>query len=221
MPRSALQLVLPIFQMDPVFLDGAAFPPITVPQPVFLGLQLVPYSLGHHALLMARGNPLVCGGAIARKDWCDAIFICSQPWRRSARDLAAWWLPLYSKLWHWRMRRCKFDEELLAFREHLFSCIRCAEFKLNESAGQEGVSRVCGAPVFWVLLIFALTALRLDREAALDLTFVNASALYAAWMDFEGRAELVSEADREFMRFAAAEDAKRFHPDGRRKEPAA
>lgn len=190
--------------------------------PTVLGFKLRPLTLGHQMLLLSQRFPLLDEDTpLTLKDLFAAVYLCSVPWRQARASLGAWWLPAYFAFWEWRTRGMDRPMELLLFREWFESQIRNADFRMSTSGAQGGQgARACGAPAPYVRLLFLVTVLRMAPEEAMDLPVITASALYAAWLDWDGRAQLVTAADRDFWAAAAAEDARRFNLDGSRKEMA-
>lgn len=208
--------------MDPVFIRGAAGALTQAGGPLIFGLRMRPLTLGHQFLLLSLQSPLLdVDQPMTEGDFLSAIFICSQDWRAAERSLTRRWLPWFFKLWAWRNRGVESTAECQRFLEWYAAQVTGAEFRQPTGAATAGagpVSRSCGAPASYVRLVFLVTVLHMSYEEALDIPVATASALYAAWLDWDGRAQLVSDEDREFWAAAAAEDAKRFNADGTRKE---
>ena len=80
----------------------------TGPQaPLVLGVQLVPYTLGHAIVLQRLRSPYVLGGHITPNDLVEAVVVCSQPPLESIKSIKSVWRDL--ALWLWGKRIARLD----------------------------------------------------------------------------------------------------------------
>lgn len=203
--------------MEPTFIRGASIRPTG---PRVLGLRLAPLTVGHLQLLLSLESPFA---GIDRDptpdDFFTAVFVCSRPFRESDRNLSKWWLPWFFRFWAWRVKHLGLvlGVELSRFRTWFEAQVAMPEFRAPPEQGLQ--TRSAGAPGPYIRTLFLMTVLRFNQDEALDCPVARANALYAAWADWEGRAELLHNPEFDALwKFAEEEDRKRFNPDGSRKE---
>jgi len=201
--------------MEPTFIRGARLRPSA---PRILGLQLQTLTVGHLQLLLATGSPFAVPArdSLTLGDFFHAVYLCAEPWREADRNLARWWTPLFFRLWSVSLRWFDVPAELRRFRAWFEEQTELPAFRAPTDGGLK--TRSSGAPGPYVRQLFLMTVLRYTEADALDCSVARANALYAAWVDWEGRGELLRNSEFDTLwEFASAEDAKRFNPDGTRK----
>jgi len=206
--------------MTPFFQRAAAYGPgcCVADQPVILGWRLRPLSNGHSLLLHACASPFSCPDSpLELRDFFTSIFICAHPWRQSERLLRSRWLPFYFRVWHFLQRRTALNPELRKFQAWWTEQNETPAFKLPERSGD---ARPSSAPRTFIRLAFLMGELHLPEAEALDMPVVRANALYATWLDWTGKAELLTHSphlNSAFWRFAMEKDREKFNEDGTRK----
>src|SRR3989442_14366542 len=119
---------------------------------VCLGLRLEQLSLGHLFLLADISSPFLQGGQVSVIDLSNAVFVCSQNWRKVAVDSRRWWFPFFQRVWGTRCRKMDFEAEhekfLAYFKDE-------TDFPLAKQ-DQHSV-REFGAPWWWRLLAIMMS----------------------------------------------------------------
>lgn len=97
-----------------------------VAEPVWcLGMRLRPYCLGHHLILRRFGLIFESDTGEASlataeiRDLLFGVFVCSQSYEESERDLTRWWLPIFLRLWRWRIRNMDRNREQIKFGRYI------------------------------------------------------------------------------------------------------
>src|ERR1051325_382117 len=131
---------------------------------VCLGLRLEQLALGHLFLLADVSSPFLQGGVVSVVDLSNAVFICSQHWRKADRDLRRWWFPFFARLWGVRCRKMDLNAEqekfAVYFREE-------TDFPLAKQ--DQHAAREYGSPWWWRLLAIMMADFHLSGGTAPDL----------------------------------------------------
>ena len=191
------------------------------PEPVVYGLRLSRLTLGHVFLLFRLESP-VFGFAERNADHLDillAVFVCAQPWRKSEKALNKWWLDWFMRFWAWRTSKLNQDLERARFAAW-FESERKPIPARQPMVGSGSGFRTLSAPMPYRLLALMMHLFHMTEAQAMDLPLTHAECLFAAIAEWNGNLELVPEQIDDLLEFAAAEDAKRFHPDGTIKQEA-
>lgn len=187
--------------MDTAAWYAAAHPP----KVICLGLTLRPYSIGAEILLQRENSALVFslsspGGegrgeeapSITYGDLALACLICSQTYRAADRFLhSRWQQNLFRRLWLLRFRRHIPDLQ----RELDIFCEYRSSAAWQPAVNRRLDGRPFGSPWQWRMLAFLMHAFHWTEDRALNYPLSRASALYAAWMEFEGRIQLFNTQD--------------------------
>lgn len=162
--------------------------------PRCIGLQLRPYSLGHHVSLRAYDSVLLNGGFLY-SDFILAVFICSQSWQGWQEWKSSWKFPVFLKLWGCFAGRFDLKREGEVFAAYLAEGERSPEVNIpTESRALSGAweSR---------LKLFLIRELGLTHEQAMDYPLALAWQDYCAAGEEAGKISLISDADRKGLEF--------------------
>jgi hypothetical protein len=163
---------------------------------VCLGLRLERISIGHLFLLAEISSPFLLGGPVSVVDLSNAVFVCSQDWRKADRDSSRWWFPLFLKLWAARCRRMDFELEQRKFSDYYGE-----ETEFPAVKGREHGAKEFGSPWWWRLLAILMSDFHLSEETALDMPVAKAAMLFTAKAESEGNLKLWTAADSAFDSF--------------------
>lgn len=163
---------------------------------VCLGLRLERLSLGHIFLLSEISCPFLQGGAVTVVDVSNAVFICSQPWRKADRDSGRWWFRLFLKLWAVRCRAMDFEIE-----QRKFSAYFEQETDFPVAKADRTTLKEYGAPWWWRLLAILMSDFHLSEADALDMPVTKAALLFSAKAEAEGKLNLWTREDSAFDDF--------------------
>ena len=167
--------------------------------PRCIGLQLRPYSLGHHITLRAYDSTFLNGQPPVYSDLVLGVFICSQPWRGWQEWKDSWKFPVFLKIWGWLNRRFHVEHESEKFAAYLSAGQECPEVNVPANA------RSLEAAWESRLRLFLIRELRLSHEEAMDYPLALAWQDYCAWGEEAGRITLLSDADRAGLDFVKSD----------------
>ncbi len=170
--------------------------------PRILGLQLRPYSLGHHIILRAYDSSFVTGGHLRFQDLVMGVFICSQSWTQWESWKCSWKLPVFLKIWGWISGKFNIKSAGECFLEYLTDGRRCPEVNTPAKAN------VLVAPWESRMKLFLVRELRLTVTEALDYPLALAWQEYCADGEAKGSLSLFSEADEQALEFAGSDRMK-------------
>lgn len=175
--------------------------------PRCIGLQLRPYSLGHHVTLYASNSPfLTSPSSVPIRDAFHSlvmgVFVCSQPWRELNDWLTSWKLPLFLKLWGFAYRKFDMRAESERFQEY----IARGELKPELQSPDNGVPLVSR----WEsrLKMFMVRELRLTIDEAMDYPLSLAWEEYCAHGETAGTITLMSDAHRQSLDFINSDECR-------------
>lgn len=187
--------------------------------PVVFRQQLKPLTLGHLFLLEAIESPII-GSGQDNPTFADvgaAVFACAHDHEVSRRKFTSWFFPIFVRIWALFASADWVTRDWPIFRDYLEDGL--ASPSLRPVKTDEGQTGVCRAPAPWIKLLFAMHILGMSRAEALACEVVELNVLYATWAEWNGRAEIADvDAIQGLWEFAAQEDAKRFNPDGTKKD---
>lgn len=157
--------------------------------PRIIGLQLRPYSLGHHVALHAYDSSFVKGSPDLFSDMILGVFICSQSWADWEAWRQSWKLPVFLKLWGKLAGKFDVKKEAERFTTYVHEGSFCPE-AVTPTKGRE-----LGAPWEARIQLFLLRELRLKFAGAMDFPLALAWQLYCAHHEAEGGMRLLTEAE--------------------------
>lgn len=158
----------------------------TGPQaPLVLGVQLVPYTLGHAIVLQRLRSPYVLGGQITPSDLVEAVVVCSQPPLESIKSIKSVWRDLALWLWGKRIARLDLLKESQTFQLWLNEQSTAPEV-LMESGKQ---SKRPAMPWPERVLVGCVN-IGIDADDAIKLPIGDAERLILAHAEMHGQAEL-------------------------------
>lgn len=188
-------------------------------QPVVYGLRMSPLTLGHVFLLFEIESPIL--GFSDRdpdpSDYMMAVLVCSLPWRKASKAVNQRRTVLFFSFWRWLCRKKIHAIEIRKFRAWWESERKPVPTKCPTPNGN-AKWRSLGAPMPYRLLALCMHLFHMSEGDAKDLPFSHAECLFCAIEEWNGRIELKDPETDDLLEFAMAEDAKRFNPDGSRKE---
>jgi hypothetical protein len=170
--------------------------------PRIIGLQLRPYSLGHHITLHAYDSSFLFHDTPRFYDLILGVFICSQTWGGWNDWRSSWKLPVFLKLWGWCFRKFDVRVEAAKFTKYIADGCECPEVAIPADA-----RTLSGA---WEsrLKLFLVRRLRLSAEEAMDYPLALAWQEYCAFGESEGTITLLSESDKASLDFAGSNRMK-------------
>src|SRR5688572_30214618 len=101
-------------------MQDAAFNKAADPGPhQVLGLELLPFSIGHFILLQKHGSVFVSqdGGEPEISDLLLTVLICSQTYEEAKKSLRSIWLFWRMRFWGWRCRKRNVLDEAMRMRD--------------------------------------------------------------------------------------------------------
>lgn len=162
-----------------------------------LGLHLEPLTLGHlFALFESRSPFLNSENPITHGALIHAVFLCTQPWKRSRSDIQKWWVKPLLSLWLHRTRKMDYGKEAEKFSQYLTD-----ELPIFEQ-WMEGESSMGSAPTPVFLMALAMNRLHLHIEDAMNMQCSQLICLLTALSEHEGKIKLVSQEDINFRKWA-------------------
>jgi len=170
---------------------------------VCLGLRLEALSLGHVFSLAEISSPFLQGRSATLVDLSDAVFVCSQDWRKAARDSRKWWFRWFLRLWSRKCAAMDFDAEREKFEAYMAAETDFPATKQNTFAPTE-----YGSPWWWRLLAIMMSDFHLSEDEAMDAPVQKLVLLYTAKGEAEGRIKVWNKTDQGFEDFAREMDAR-------------
>lgn len=176
--------------------------------PICLGMQLRPYSLGHHTLLCASASPFITNGSDDMRSMhvglVSGAFICSRGWRETHEWFGSWKLGFWFRLWGFFMRRADIAAEAEVFKNYVAEGERRPDIS-SPANGKMLVAR-------WEsrIKLFLIKELRLTVEEAMDYPLAMAWQEYCAHNEQEDRMTLVSDGQMDAVSFFQSEDGRRM-----------
>lgn len=170
--------------------------------PKCIGLQLRPYSLGHHVSLHAANSSFLNGSGALFTDLILGVFICSQSWAEWQAWRQSWKLPVFLRVWGWMYR--KFDVK--AEGERFAGYLRDGETIPELSVPGSGKTLV--SPWENRIKLFLVRELRLSAAEAMDYPLALAWQEYCAHGEREGFLTLLSDAEKESLDFVHSDRCK-------------
>lgn len=171
-----------------------SFASIMVQPPVIrcIGVEMRPFSLGHHLLLEHERSPFVIGGSFpSYADLIAAAFTCAHTWEE---NLALRRSPRRMKLRAWVWGRLAGNFDVAVEILHINQYIRDAEIIPEQRKSKPGTSRYLFSD--WPTRLLAhLLSLGYSESEALNLPLAQANRLFVAHLEVNGMADFVSERD--------------------------
>ena len=170
--------------------------------PRCIGLQLRPYSLGHHVALRASDSSFLKGDGEVYRDLILGVFICSQTWAEWHAWRRSWKLPVFLKIWGWCYRKFDIKSEYERFVEYL----KEGEAVPELSVPMKGRTLVSS----WEnrIKLFLVREMGLKVDEAMDYPLALAWEEYCAFGEREGFLTLTSDSDIESLEFASSDRCK-------------
>ncbi len=169
--------------------------------PRCIGLQLRPYSLGHHIALHAYDSSFTVGKP-RFEDLVLGVFICSQTWAGWEAWRNSWKLPIVFKIWGWFAGKFDVRAEGERFTDYIAQASEVPEVAVPAKG------RTLSAPWESRLTLFLIETLHLTHEQAMDFPLALAWQHYVAHGEREGNITLLSEADKSGLEFAQSDRFK-------------
>lgn len=186
--------------------------------PRVIGLQLRPYSLGHHINLHAYDSAFVKGAGALFIDMITSVFICSLTWKEWEDWKNSWKLKWALRFWGWRMGKFDVKAEAETFARYLAAGSECPEVTVPSKG------RALTAAWESRLKLFLVKELRLTVDEAMDYPLALAWQDYCAHGEAQGTLTLLSEADKESLEWIKGDEYKRMvaeaEAEGRRETAA-
>ncbi len=159
-----------------------------------IGVELLPFSLGHLLLLRATGSRYVRGECPLFDDLIAGAFICAHSWEENQRLLHA---PLrrWLRLKVWGLFAGKFDvlSQLLTLHWHIANATRLPE--QAKASSNSGVRYLCSE---WETRLFAyLKSIGYSDREALNMPLALAHKLFVAYLEENDLATFKSRRDDE------------------------
>jgi hypothetical protein len=162
-------------------------------------------TLGHAFLLEQIDAAYLEGGIPAWNDLLASVLICSQDHSKARRSIGKWSTRQFAKIWKLFNLRIDPVAEVLAFLKYLEESFASPETEPPPN----GKSRDLKAPLLWRLLVMLIVDFHMSKEAALNMTVVEAQCLWATEGDRKGTLDLVAGRLDGLREFAAAADARK------------
>ncbi len=169
--------------------------------PRCIGLQLRPYSLGHHIALHAYDSSFTQGRP-RFEDLVLGVFICSQTWAGWEAWRSSWKLPIMFKIWGWFAGKFDVRAEGERFSAYITQSSETPEVAIPAKG------RALSAPWESRLTLFLIKHLRLTYEQAMDFPIALAWQHYTAHGELDGSITLLSDADKETLDFVHSDRMK-------------
>jgi hypothetical protein len=160
------------------------------PETRVFGLELQPLTVGHLLHLFRSDLPPFASAGPA--ELLQAVFYCSQPWRDSERDKNKWWARLFCRFWWSRVKRMKYLDHLAAFNDYITDGLYIPQTKHDPQT-----ARTVESPSPVRLLAAGMAYFGMSYDEVLDAPVKELCAIYIAYMEMEGRAELWTEDDEQ------------------------
>lgn len=160
-----------------------------------LGFRLQPLTLGHLFVLHRIGSPFVRGGDPVAVDLTNAVFVCCQDWRKSERDIKAWWINFFSFLWGLACRKKDFNAEAQRFVDYLSGSIKAPKTKMVQGQKMSELA----TPPHIRLLARAMHVLHISKDAAMDMPVAELTILVMAIDEQNDRVNMVTPDDESFF----------------------
>ncbi len=156
--------------------------------PRCVGLQMRPYSLGHH-ITLRRFDISFLKGEPRYADLILGSFICSQTWNGWHEWLNSWKFKWLLRAWGWLQRKCNVRREAEIFAEYILQGSKAPEVAIPSKS-----DALC-SPWEIRLKLFLMREFRLNAEQAMDYPLALAWQEYCASLESEGKITLLSESD--------------------------
>lgn len=181
-------------------MQDAAFIEAAEPRPHrVLGLELLPFSIGHFILLQKHESVFVSqsGGTIGIEDLLLAVLICSQSYEDAKKSLTSRWLKWFVKYWGWRSRKLNIFEEAKGLKEYMAELEKTPDVVRSESKGDGG-----GMPWICTLRVFLMADLHMTNAEIMDYPLVLAQWDFYAFQALRGNDQTVSPVLEEAFKLA-------------------
>lgn len=189
-------------------MQDAAFIEAAEPRPHrVLGLELLPFTIGHFLLLQRHGSVFVAqgGGHIGIDDLLLAALICSQTYEEAKGALRSRWLPLFTKFWGWRSRKANIFAEVAAMKDYMAALENTPDIVVDLTADGQARGGSSGTPWINKLKVFLMADLHVSHAEAMDYPIVEAQWDFWTLQALRGNDQMVSESLEEAFRLAREE----------------
>lgn len=174
-----------------------------------LGLELSPLTLGHLFVLRKYDSCFIVGKPLSLSDLVFSVFICSQPYDKSERDLKKWWVGWFVRWWAARTRRLDKLEETVKFITYLEESKAFPKTK-RDMGVKAGRKHEITSPPEWTYLVMLVREFGLSIVEAKSMQMVEATAMLAALGDLRGTLEFRTELDEAHWEAARKLDDEKF-----------
>jgi hypothetical protein len=173
------------------------------PDPVkILGRTLRPYCIGHALLLHRVGNSFVSEGTTRAEgqdisgigDLLEALWVCSRPWQEAVAGLRKRRTRWLLRFWDWQLRKPSAAMAVVSAEVQLRRYFADAWRPPDRWDKGHDVSKT-GAPILASLKVILMGVFHVSEEKALSWTVSAALWDTAAWNEFEGSVQLVSDSE--------------------------
>lgn len=170
-----------------------------------LGLHLEPLTLGHLFALYEHHSSFVVSSeeGITADDLFKSVFLCTQTWQNSRKDINRWWVKPAMSLWTFTTRKLALDDEALKFWQYIEENLPVFEKWV------EGDVSMGAAPTPVLLMAAAMNRLHLSMKDAMNASTSQLICLLTALSEHEGKIKLVSQEDLNFRKWAEDQYAER------------
>lgn len=170
--------------------------------PRCIGIQLRPYSFGHHVSLRAYDSTFLTGRIPVFSDLILGVFICSQTWAGWQEWKSSWKFPVFLKLWGWMAGKFDVPKEAERFAQYIKEGETCPELIIPDKA------RALTAAWEARLKLFLIRQLGISSEAVMDYPLALAWQEYCAYGEQEDHLTLLSESDKKSLEFIGSDRHK-------------
>jgi hypothetical protein len=162
-----------------------------------IGVELCPFSLGHHFILHHEQSPFVVGGRFPLyDDLILAAFVCSNTWQENL-DMRRAPFRRWLRAWAWGRLAGKFD--VAAELVKMATYVRDAE-QTPEAKRQKGCSVRYIFSDWYTRLHAHLISLGFTEYQALDMPLAKANRLFIAHLEENGLGDFTPERDDSITR---------------------
>ena len=165
-----------------------------------------PLTLGHLMLLDSLESPALSAPENL-SELALRVFVCSQRWETSRRDLDRWWAPAFFAFWARRLLWRKAD--IITESERWHAYIR------DNAVGPEVLSKKdskaptsYGSPFHYQVASVAMSRLKMTWEESIRVPILRIKCLMTALGELDGSVKLWTPQQEELWRVAQEEDAK-------------
>jgi hypothetical protein len=159
-----------------------------------IGVDLLPFSLGHLLMLHKLENRFVVGGFPHYEDLISAAFVCAHTWEENQRLVNSWrarWI-----LWAWGKMAGRFEipSQIITLHQAIRSAVEMPRQRKTSRGGTRGIISEWETRMFHQLRVLGYS----DSEI-LNMPYARAQKLFIAHLEetdamkFMSQAELANE----------------------------